>query len=107
MHGFYAVMGGYAFDMSDSTEPFLPPSLTRLTIIASGLRFLARKEPNFIPNISKEEIQDKSKANSLVKTIVCLQTSWFYIQCVFRLAQKYPISLLELNVFGHVICTLM
>lgn len=48
-HGFYAVMGGYAFDMSGSAEPFLPPSLTRHTITVSGLRFIARREPDIIP----------------------------------------------------------
>lgn len=36
---------------------------------------------------------------------MCFQASWFCIQSVFRLAHKYPISLLELNVFGHAICT--
>ena len=107
VHGFYAVMGGFAIDISDTKEPFLPRSLGRLTLTISGFRFLARREPDLIPDISKEQIRDKGKANSLAKTVVCFQACWFCIQCVFRLAQKYPISLLELNVFAHAICTLL
>lgn len=107
VQGFYVVMGGYAIDLNDAEEPFLPESLKRVTITPSGFRFLARIEPDHIPHISEEEIRDKGKANSLAKTVVCFQACWFCIQCIFRLAQKYPISLLELNVFGHAVCTML
>lgn len=33
--------------------------------------------------------------------------TWFCVQCISRLAQRLPISLLELNTFGHAVCTLL
>ncbi|MBE3048490.1 hypothetical protein IMZ48_39510 [Candidatus Bathyarchaeota archaeon] len=36
-----------------------------------------------------------------------VSASWFCVQCVSRLGQRLPISLLELNTFGHALCTLL
>ena len=33
--------------------------------------------------------------------------TWFCVQCLTRLAQGLPISLLELNTFGHALCALL
>ena len=57
-------------------------------------------------NISKEEILDKSKANALGKTLVCLQSAWFCIQCLARLVQNLPLSLLEVNTAVHALAAL-
>ena len=107
VHGFYAVMGGFAFDTDDSEQKFMPGSRTRLTLTTRALRFLAKHRPDLIPDLSTEEIEDKSKASGLAKTLVCLQASWFCIQCINRLIARLSISLLELNTFGHAICTLL
>lgn len=40
------------------------------------------------------------------KTLACAQALWFCVQCITRLAQSLPVSLLELNTFGHALCTL-
>ena len=56
--------------------------------------------------ISKQDIEDKSKADGLAKTLVCVQALWFCVQCVSRIAQKLPITLLELNTFAHSLCAL-
>jgi len=32
---------------------------------------------------------------------------WFCVQCLVRLTQRLGISLLEINVFGHALCTLL
>ena len=106
-HGFYAVMGGFAFDSSDASEPFLPDSRTRAALTADGLRFLLDHEPDLLPSISKEEIEDKSKADGLKKFLVCVQAGWFCASCVSRLASSLPISLLELNAMGHAACALL
>ena len=107
VHGFYAIMGGFAMDSSLSQEQFLPGTRTRVALTPDGLHFLLEHEPNCLPDISEEQIQDKSKADGIKKILVCAQALWFCIQCISRLAQSLPVSLLELNTFGHSLCTLL
>lgn len=106
-HSFYAIMGGFAFDTSNEDQNFLPGNRTRISLTKLGLDFLTYHEPDLLPDISETQIQDKSKANSLAKTIVCLQALWFCMQCVGRFISKTSISLLELNTFAHSLCTLL
>ncbi|KAL8721412.1 MAG: hypothetical protein Q9181_007707 [Wetmoreana brouardii] len=98
-------MGGFA--LASSNDAFLPNGLTRSTLTPSGLQFLLRHEPDALPDISAEQIKDKSKADGLKKTVVCIQALWFCIQCVTRLSQSLPVSLLEINTVGHALCTLV
>lgn len=105
VHGFYALMGGFAFASPSGTV--LPNDLTRATITPSGLRFLLELTPEALPDITADQIKDKSKADGLKKTIVCIQALWFCIQCITRVSQSLPVSLLELNTVGHALCTLV
>jgi hypothetical protein len=76
----------------------------RLSLTPEGLRllsFLGR-----LPRIHESQIRDKSKADGLAKTIVCLQAGWMVLQTIARLAQHLPITLLEINTNGHVLCAL-
>ena len=107
VHGFYAAMGGFSMDSSASEEPFLPKTRTRVALTFDGLKFLLDHEPEALPDITKEQILDKSKADGVKKFLVCAQALWFCVQCISRLAQSLPISLLELNTFGHSLCTLL
>ena len=108
-HSFFVISGGFVFDTSDlpADEKFLPGSRDRVTLSPEAVLFVARWRPSLIPDISEAAIKDKSKADSLAKALACLQATWFIIQCTFRLAQKMPISLLELNTFAHAICALL
>ena len=58
-----------------------------------------------LPEITLEEIADKSKANLLAKALVCLQTGWFVVQCFGRLAEGLPLTTLELIKISYVWCT--
>ncbi|KAJ7183863.1 hypothetical protein C8R46DRAFT_1027508 [Mycena filopes] len=107
VHGFYAFVGGYAFDVSDSAEPFLPGGLTRVILTTDGLYFLRAHAPELIPRMSEEDINDKSKADGLAKTLVAMQVAWFCLQCIARGAQGLPISLLEVTTSGHALYTLL
>lgn len=107
VHGFYAVMGGFALDCSDASEAFLPDSRPHAALTAEGLRFLLKHEPDLLPSISAEQISDKSKADGLKKFLVCVQAVWFCASCITRLANALPISLLELNAMGHAACALL
>lgn len=57
-------------------------------------------------DISREDIVDKSNASGLAKSLVCLQSTWFCIQCLARLAQDLPLSLLEINTAVHALAAL-
>ncbi|TKA66839.1 hypothetical protein B0A55_08819 [Friedmanniomyces simplex] len=107
VHSQFALMGGFAIDLGSFDENFVPGKPERLVLTADGLKLLATIEPSLIPDVSREAIQDKSKASPLAKTIVCLQAFWFCIQCATRLAQDLSISLLELNTFAHALCAFL
>ena len=100
-------MGGFAVESAPKGDIFLPGNPSRLILTPAAIRFLANTEPALIPDISKEQIHDKSKASGLAKALVCMQASWFCIQCLARLANDMAISLLELNTFAHAMCTLL
>jgi hypothetical protein len=74
----------------------------RLTLTPRGIALLA--ECGLLPKLSREEIGDKSKADGLAKNFVCVQADWMVIQAVGRVAYRLPVTLLEINTIGHVIC---
>ena len=49
-----------------------------------------------LPQITEEEIQDRSKSDGLSKALVIGQTSWFVAQCISRRAQGLILTELEL-----------
>lgn len=107
VHGFYALMGGYAFSIESADGDILPSPYTRAALTPAGIMFCLNHEPNILPYISPEQIKDKSKADGLKKTLVCAQATWFCVQCIARLAKSLPLSLLELNTVAHALCTLV
>ncbi|KAL8846659.1 MAG: hypothetical protein Q9221_008266 [Calogaya cf. arnoldii] len=109
-HGFYVLIGGLAFsipaDLPES-EQFVPSwACGTWFITQTGLWTLLKLDIDQVPSLSEEEIKSKSKANGLAKALVCAQAIWFLATCITRLAQDIPISLLELNTFGHAVCAL-
>ena len=104
-HGFYAGMGGFVFDVSHEEAPYLPASngrRTRLTLTPIAIIRLA--ESGIIPQISEDEIKDKSKSDGVAKALACLQASWMVLQVIGRVGYRLPVTLLEINTIGHVIC---
>jgi hypothetical protein len=79
----------------------------RVTLTPKGLLYLAQFHRDLIPQISDQEIKDKSKADKFTKLLICVQASWFMVQCVARMVQRIPISLLELNTLAHATCALI
>lgn len=99
VHSFYAVMGGFVFSPESCSEYSARPLLT---LTPRGVALLA--ECGHLPDISKKDIDDKSKADALAKALVCLQASWMLVQTVGRLAGNLPVTLLEVNTLGHILC---
>jgi hypothetical protein len=108
-HCWYALMGGFSVDKEgDGTAEFpLPNGLSRVILTTNGVRLLARDHPNIFPPIRGSEIIDKSKSNGLAKAIMCLQALWFCACVIGRLAQRLPLTVLELNTGAHCVCTLL
>jgi len=65
IHSHFAIMGGFAFDTGTGVESFLPGQRTRVILSNRGVYALAQNSPEFLPNFSEQQIQDKSKANNL------------------------------------------
>lgn len=101
MHSHYVMMGAFGFSAQSRGPKFMPAHVDRLVLTARGAMHLATMDPNLVPDLPVEQILDKSKADGLAKTIVCLQASWFCLQCVVRMSWGIGISLLELNTFAH------
>ena len=96
---FFAVCGGFAVDSST----FWPQQ--RLTFTPDGLLELAKL--GLLPDVSAATVADKSKADTGAKALVCLQAGWFLIQTLARLAQRLPVTLLEVHVLAHVVCAFL
>ena len=99
-HSFFASTGGFAFENVDDKVQYLPNGCERLTLTARGVAFLA--SCGHLPNVSKAEIADKSKANDVAKALVIIQASWMLLQVIGRLLASLPVTLLEVNTIAHV-----
>ncbi len=90
VHGFYAVMGGIAFEIPENPpEPkrFLPSDSSETCFITyDGIQLLLEHNIGLevLPNLSEEEIRSRSKANGIAKALVCVQALWFIAQCLTR-----------------------
>lgn len=100
-HSFFACTGGFAFEIPDATPLFLPRSCPkRLTLTAKGVAVLAKC--GHLPDVREEDIEDKSKANTLAKSLVVVQALWMLFQVLGRLIARLPVTLLEVNTVAHV-----
>lgn len=96
-HGFYAEMGGFVLE-----DPHFPP----FPVTTSQICYLVQNQYMDMPDITREEIQDKSKADGAVKVLAFFQTGWVLLEIIARAAQGLPITLLELETCAIVVCSL-
>lgn len=98
-------MGGFVFDLNDTEGPPIVPDVPRLHLTPRGAQLLARC--GLLPQISKEEIQDKSKSDGSAKLICCIQVSWLVVSTLGRISESLPVTPLEVNTIAHVASALM
>jgi hypothetical protein len=86
-----------------------PPGFKYSRIYPPQRLIWLRKENKLsrLPNITKEEIHDKSKANFLVKALALVQAFWVCMQVIVRTARGLAISQLELQVTAFSACTII
>jgi hypothetical protein len=115
---FFVVMGGYAIHPNPVPDAEELP----LTVSPYGFVVLYAKGELKEGDLNTKHIQDKSKADSLAKFLVCIQalvwgtfleleiiincwsSQWLAVQCLGRLGSGLPITLLELHTVMHVLC---
>ncbi|GJE96394.1 hypothetical protein PsYK624_125900 [Phanerochaete sordida] len=97
-HSFYAYMDGFALD-SSLTPAFGREKTVILTPVL--LIFLMEHAPDIIPDISKADIQRKGKSSWLTKALLVSQLLYFSVSCAARLAQRLPLTLLEVWTLAH------
>ncbi|KAF8188086.1 hypothetical protein BJ912DRAFT_851352, partial [Pholiota molesta] len=97
-HGFFLQMGG--FILCKNGRPV--QSLTTGFWNAEEARLDWNIENGTIdpPQITEEEIKDRSKGDAISKTFVILQTTWFVAQCVARWSQHLLVTELEVVTLG-------
>ena len=86
-HGNFIQMGGFMLFEGDSVRGVLSPKEFSELLAAGKIEF---------PNITVEEIEDRSKSDGFSKTIALGQTLWFVAQCIVRRAQHLDLTLVEL-----------
>lgn len=94
---FFADMGGFVLYPKDST-PFPVNNRHIQWLVVNG--FMG------IPPVTTRKIWDRSKADHLIKTIVCVQICWLMITVVARVIQKIAVTTLELATVSIVVCTI-
>jgi hypothetical protein len=103
-HSWYLLMGGFYFETRGSnTKDFIPGS-PRLTITPAALQFMAATKPPLLPEIDEEVILDCSKADRVTKLLALMQAFYMVVQSISRVVKRLPISQLEVNTIGHVLC---
>ena len=96
VHAFYADSGGFVLQTTDS--PGFP-------VTAKQMHWLVAGDHLKMPEITKEEIWDKSKADFFAKAVACLQVGWFVVQIIVRAAAGLPMTLLELSTLALLTCS--
>jgi hypothetical protein len=97
-HAFFADMGGFL--LKTPNWPVFP-------VDAKQIHYLLSKGYITLPwEHLKASIDDKNKADGLVRLITIIQTVWFSISSLARVAQQLVLTTLELTTLGFIFCTL-
>jgi hypothetical protein len=92
---FFATMGGFCF-AETTPNGYRWSSLAFDTLLRTKTMEIIQKHP-------LSDIEDKSKASGIAKTVAVIQTGWILMQCLGRYLDGLHITLLELNTSVHVV----
>jgi hypothetical protein len=112
-HTFFAEMGGFVLRYrrpplgNDDDDETRSTTLIRLPVSGIDIAYLLRKRIIKLPSITREEIKERSKADSFAKIVACCQLIWLVIQSVARASQSLPITQLELVTLLDAFCALL
>ena len=92
-HSFYANMGGFILHTQDAGS---------FPVNSAQLHHLVKEGHVAYPNIDKNGILDKNKAEAVVRCLTLAQTLWFLLSCVGRAAQGLALTTLELSTLAFI-----
>lgn len=95
-HCFFVNMGGVHLDFRDRKLA----GLSSFPVDCEQLLHLVQHKYMDMPEISKDDIKDRNKADGLVRAITIVQTLWFTTNVLGRIAQGLFITTLELTTLG-------
>src|SRR5690242_3479450 len=77
-HSYFVVMGGFELVVDDESKAFFPDKTSgmrrrNLRLSTDRFRDFAELNASSIPDISLQQIQDKSKGSLFAKVLVCFQ----------------------------------
>ncbi|KAK0611334.1 hypothetical protein B0T14DRAFT_530172 [Immersiella caudata] len=106
-HSHYATMGGFVIRVKKRLENG-PGSGQPYHLTGPDLCYLREKGhiPS-LPNLTEEEIGDKSKSDPLLKALAIGQILWSIVQISVRTVRGLSISLLELSVLAFAACAIV
>ena len=95
-HSFFLFMGGFKLQSQDG-------KICRLDKSSVERLHKVDVEPPFrMPELSRQEIEDHGRVDSLAKAIVRGQLGWMMMQIIARAAERLPVSQLEVMALGYV-----
>ncbi|KAH7080480.1 hypothetical protein BKA63DRAFT_506520 [Paraphoma chrysanthemicola] len=104
VHHYYANMGGFCMQWKDDADGSVKMGFLDGDQVAT---LLHQNEISDSAHLSREAIEDRGKADWLVKVLALLQMAWLVIQCVARVGQKLPLTTLELSTLAYIPCALL
>ena len=106
-HAFHANMHGFAFYRTYDRfgVRVTDPSHTVDVPDSETLIYIMTYFPDIITDT--DTILDSAQSSSLGKFILLAQISWFCINCLSRLHQHLPLTLLEASTAAHAFCTIL
>lgn len=93
---YFAEMGGIRLKLKDDEFP----------ITSKHIYVLIKLDLIKLDTITPAAIADRSKADGVAKLFTVVQTGWFILQCLARLAQHISITTLELSTIAFIVCTI-
>jgi hypothetical protein len=108
VHSFYAQVGGFCVPSRDGNNNGETHQRRDGYINLASIEVLIRrKHLQSSSLISRQDIEDKGKADVFAKMIALAQTIWLVLQCVARSIRHLPITTLEIGALAYVPCTIL
>lgn len=106
VHSYYAQMGGFVFPhvVYDALSTITASHLTRWLVWHKKEN---KKHPLMHLILGKADIQDKSKADWLLKSLAILQGAWIIINVIVRHVTRLPISQIEITTVAFAIMAVL
>ena len=103
-HSWYMIMGGFYFKTNNNgaDDDFIPGS-PDLLLTHEAIDLLTKTSPPLLPEIEVEAIKD-SRADFFAKALALLLILYQFLSVVARLVLGLPVTQLEINTLGHVLC---